>query len=165
MQPAGRGRLKWPEARGRLNLCAECAGLECWLRAAWSQRALSAASLCQTEVQRCLIWLHWLFVQAVSGILTDLRRGECIFFLPALQSSFSYLFLTFDTKPVLVYYHGTIACPSWSPRSPFHVCCGISAPVQRLLCVSERLPRSREVTDITNITLVAAKCTALRTLS
>lgn len=57
------------------------------------------------------------------------------------------------------------ACPSWNegalfPHSPFHVCCVISAPVQRLLCVSKRLPRSREVADITNITLAAAKCTA-----
>lgn len=51
------------------------------------------------------------------------------------------------------------------PRSPFHVCCVISAPVQRLLCESERLLGSREVTAITNITHVAAKCALLCTLS
>lgn len=112
-QPATRGprltlrRLKWSQARGRLNLCAECAGSACWVDCVRRDLSgtLCSASLCQTEVQRCLIWLRSLFVQAVSGILTDLRQRWILFFFPPLQFSFSYLFYTFangDTQAILV---------------------------------------------------------------
>lgn len=69
------------QARGRLKLCA---GSARWPGGVRRDRdgTLGSASLCQTEVQRCLIWLRSLFVQAVSGILTDLRRNPLLFFFP-----------------------------------------------------------------------------------
>lgn len=51
-----------------LSIFAECAVLMYWLSRVWSRQGYSSASLCQTEVQRCLVWLHSLFDQAVSGI-------------------------------------------------------------------------------------------------
>lgn len=166
------GRLKWSQARGRLNLCAECAGSARWPDCVRRDRngTLGSASLCQTEVQKCLIWLRSLFVQAVSGILTDLRRNPFFFFFFShLQFSFSCLFYTFangDTQPVLTYRHRDGGCASQGRRpalSPLTFSC--------LLCdlrtgpkmtVSERLLGSREVTNLMH---VAAKCTLLRAWS
>lgn len=63
-----------------LGWCTDC--VQCV-----SRQGCSSASLCQTEVQRCLSWLHFLFDQAVSGILTDLFWGQmhpslCNFIFP-----------------------------------------------------------------------------------
>lgn len=87
MQPVMRGsrqtllHFERVESQKRLGASAveyiaECVGSMCWLCAVWSRQACSSASLCQTEVQRCLVWLRSLFDQAVSGILTDLCSGQ-----------------------------------------------------------------------------------------
>lgn len=68
------------------ELDTECSGSVHWLCAVRSGRGNSSASLCQTEVQKCLVWLSSLFDQAVSGILTDLLSSQM---RPSLQKPFS----------------------------------------------------------------------------
>lgn len=134
-----------------LTIFAECAVLMYWLSRVWSRQGYSSAPLCQTEVQRCLVWLHSLFDQAVSGIQI---------FFPLLSPSFlvavtlvkiplvctmvflcysSYISTTWHPWPLLqssnniffFYFYSLIESNESSlwPHSPFSVCCLISTPV------------------------------------
>lgn len=88
--------LRWPflhlaalrdtQKKVATELDTECSGSVHWLCAVRSGRGNSSASLCQTEVQKCLVWLSSLFDQAVSGILTDLLSSQM---RPSLQKPFS----------------------------------------------------------------------------
>lgn len=106
VQPGTRN-LRWPfvylaSSRAKKkwwHSSTQCSGSVRWLCAVSPGRGNSSASLCQTEVQKCLVWLSSLFDQAVSGILTDLLSSQMHL---SLQKSFPFFSLRSSSRSSLL---------------------------------------------------------------